>query len=156
MADNDKLNETPPGSSRLEEYLHRRIPLSKAMGVTVVGAGSESVTLSAPLGPNINHRETVFGGSATALAILAAWSLVRTRLEIEGIDLRIVIQKSTMSFTAPIDGEFSATASLTKPSDWSRFVEAIRKKGKARISVTAKLKYRGETVGIFDGLFVAI
>lgn len=156
MTDNYKQNETEPGSSHLEEYLHSHIPLSKAMEVTVVSAGPESVTLSAPLGPNINHRETVFGGSATALAILSAWSLIRIRLELEDIDLRIVIQKSCMSFSAPIEGDFSAKASLTKPSDWVRFVNTIRKKGKARIAVSSELKYRGETAGSFEGLFVAI
>ena len=56
----------------LENYLHEHIPLSKAMGVTVRSVSGEAVTLAAPLAPNINHRETVFGGSASALAILAA------------------------------------------------------------------------------------
>ena len=66
---------------QLERYLHEHIPLSKAMGVSVLSVGEEAVTLRAPLAPNINHRETVFGGSASALAILAAWSLLHTRLD---------------------------------------------------------------------------
>ncbi|MFB3040360.1 MAG: YiiD C-terminal domain-containing protein, partial [Candidatus Poribacteria bacterium] len=66
--------------SALEEYLHEHIPLSKAIGVKVVEADSAGVTLSAPLAPNINHRETVFGGSASAVAILAAWTLLYVRL----------------------------------------------------------------------------
>jgi len=32
------------------------------------------VLLTAPLAANINHRATVFGGSASAVAILAAWT----------------------------------------------------------------------------------
>ena len=48
------------------------MPLSQAMQVTVVEASFQQVVLTAPLAPNINHRETVFGGSASAVAILAA------------------------------------------------------------------------------------
>ncbi|RYE53550.1 MAG: hypothetical protein EOP18_08925, partial [Rhizobiaceae bacterium] len=50
------------------------------MQVRVVAASVERVTLSAPLAPNINHRATVFGGSASAVAILSAWSLLHLRL----------------------------------------------------------------------------
>ena len=69
----------------LEHYLHEHIPLSRAMQAQVLAASTEGITLGAPLAPNINHRETVFGGSASALAILAAWALVHTRLRAEGI-----------------------------------------------------------------------
>ena len=81
----------------LERYLHQHIPLSKAMQVSVVEVLPAGVVLSAPLAPNINHRDTVFGGSASALAILAAWSLLHTRLSGEGIASRLVIQRNTMS-----------------------------------------------------------
>jgi thioesterase domain-containing protein len=59
----------------LEHYLHQHNPLSRAMGVEVVMADWHAVTLRAPLAPTINHRKTVFGGSASAVAILAAWAL---------------------------------------------------------------------------------
>jgi thioesterase domain-containing protein len=52
----------------LEHYLHEHIPLSQDMGVEVVMADWNGVTLRAPLTPTINHRETVFGGSASAAA----------------------------------------------------------------------------------------
>lgn len=64
----------------LEHYLHDHIPLSKAMAVSVASVAPHEVVLRAPLAPNINHRDTVFGGSASAVAILAAWSLLNTRL----------------------------------------------------------------------------
>ena len=59
----------------IEHYLHAHIPLSLAMGVKVLSSSREAVRLSAPLAPNINHRATVFGGSASAVALLAAWAL---------------------------------------------------------------------------------
>lgn len=68
----------------LETYLHAHIPLSLAMRVSVEEASPQLVVLGAPLLPNTNHRGTVFGGSASALAILAAWALLHTRLTTEG------------------------------------------------------------------------
>ena len=79
----------------LEQYMHKHIPLSKAMAVSVVSVTDSAVTLQAPLEPNINHRETVFGGSASALAILAGWSLLHVRLRAAGIANRLVIQRNT-------------------------------------------------------------
>ena len=94
----------------LDNSLHEHIPLSKAMGVSVRSAFREAVTLAAPLAPNINHRETVFGGSASALAILAAWSLLYVRLQAEGMGRKIVIHSNTMEYTKPILGDFLAIA----------------------------------------------
>ena len=75
----------PATPAQLQLYLHQHIPLSAAMQVRVLAATPDEVLLQAPLAPNINHRETVFGGSASALAILAAWSLVHTRMRAQGL-----------------------------------------------------------------------
>ena len=140
----------------LQRYLHEHIPLSKAMGTHVSAVNTEYVTLSAPLAPNINHRETVFGGSASALAILSAWSLLHVRLRQEQFEGRIVIQRSTMNFAHPMAAQFTATAVLSEISEWSKFVTMLRRKGRARISVVATLHCREEEVGTFNGDFVAV
>ncbi len=94
--------------TELEKYLHEQIPMSKAMQVSVVEVKPEAVVLSAPLAPHINHQETVFGGSASAVAILAAWSLLHTRLKSSGISSRLVIQRNIMNYERPISGTFTA------------------------------------------------
>jgi thioesterase domain-containing protein len=81
----------------LETYLHEHIPLSKAMQVSVIEADPGFVKLAAPLAPNINHRETVFGGSASAVAILAAWTILFIRLQNEGLYSRVVIQRNQVN-----------------------------------------------------------
>ncbi len=73
----------------IQDYLHEHIPLSKAMGVSVVEADAVGIVLSAPLEPNINHRDTVFGGSASSLAVLAAWSVVHFGLQRGGRSCRV-------------------------------------------------------------------
>jgi thioesterase domain-containing protein len=140
----------------LEKYLHDHIPLSKAMQVSVVSVSEDAVVLSAPLAPNINHRDTVFGGSASAVAILAAWSLLQTRLQSAGIISRLVIQSNTMDYHLPILGEFTARAFIQQPDAWQRFVTMLKRKGKARISVSSVLEQGGQLVGSLKGEFVAL
>jgi thioesterase domain-containing protein len=140
----------------LQDYLYQHIPLSAAMQVEVVKIADTGVALSAPLGPNINHRETLFGGSASAVAILAAWCLLQTRLQAAGIGSRLVIQRNTMHYDLPILGTFVARSFLDPAADWDRFLRTLLKHGKARISVGAVLEFEGRTCGRLLGEFVAI
>src|ERR1700680_3776641 len=128
----------------LEQYLHQEIPLSRAIEVAAVDVTEESVQLSAPLAPNLNHRATVFGGSASAVAILAAWSLLHVRLRAAFPTVSIVIQRQSMSYDRPIHGTFTARAALAQPGDWPRFVRLLTRRGRARITVASTLEYAGE------------
>ncbi|PUA97027.1 thioesterase domain-containing protein [Acidovorax sp. 107] len=139
----------------LQTYLHQHIPLSQAMQVTVVEVSLQQVVLSAPLAPNINHRETVFGGSASAVAILAAWSMLHLGLTAEGLGSRLVIQRNTMDYLAPMDGAFTAVALAPARPAWESFTRMIRRKGLGRITQAAALHYQGQVAGTLAGEFVA-
>jgi thioesterase domain-containing protein len=140
----------------LERYLHGHIPLSQAMQITVLAVSPESVTLSAPLAPNINHRATVFGGSASAVAILAAWSLLHVRLAAAGIASRSVIQRNSMSYERPISGRFTALATAPPTQVWEQFLRTFERRGKARITLAAELHFGAAVAGRLEGEFVAM
>jgi len=140
----------------LQAYLHEHIPLSRAMQVEVVSIDVDQLVLSAPLEPNINHRETVFGGSASALAILSAWSLLHTRLLAQQIECRLVIQRNTMEYSAPVQGRFTAVARLSEPQRWPQFLQLLARRGRARMAVTSILESDGQSAGTFHGEFVAL
>lgn len=142
--------------AELEHYLHEQIPLSRGMAVSVVSITPDGVVLEAPLAPNINHHETVFGGSATALALLAGWSLLHVRLRADGIANRLVIQRHTMEHERPISGPFTARSLLEQPHEWPRFTAMLARKGKARITVTCVLHQAGNPAGRLTGEFVAL
>lgn len=139
----------------LARYIHDHIPLSKAIGVSVVSVDADAVTLQAPLEPNLNHQHTVFGGSASALAILASWALLHVRLQYEGITDRLVIQRNVMEYEQPILGQFTARATLERPEGWKPFTDLLARRGKARITVLAVLEHMGRVAGRFSGQFVA-
>jgi len=146
----------PMLASELAQYLHDHIPLTKLMGVSVVSVEEHALVLQAPLAPNVNHHHTVFGGSASALAMLAGWALLHVRLRSEGLADRLVIQRNTMEYEHPITGQFSARATLEHPDRWSAFTTMIARKGKARIGVLAVLEHMGRVAARFSGEFVAL
>lgn len=142
--------------NELETYLHEHIPLSSAMQVSVLEVTPEHLVLGAPLPPNINHRETVFGGSASALAILSAWALLHTRLAAVGISSTLVIQRNTMTYEKAITGRFTATATTPTDEVWQAFMRMLQRKGRGRISVASVLMQDGNVAGRLEGDFVAL
>lgn len=138
----------------LEQYLYEHIPLSLAMQVSVINVRDNGVTLRAPLAPNINHTSTIFGGSASAVAILAAWSLVHVYMKNAGITCSIVIQRNSMEYEKPIYGSFTARSYITQPEHLQLFMKTLLRRGRARVSVSSLLEHEGNMVGRFEGDFV--
>jgi thioesterase domain-containing protein len=140
----------------LEERLRRTIPLTGAMDVQVTEWDDEGLRLRAPLAPNANHHGTLFGGAASALAILAGWSLVHLRLGERGLDPDLVIQRSAMEFEVPARGEVEATAIAPDPPRWDRFLRALDRWGRARIEIRVELWAEGIRIATLQGAYVAL
>jgi thioesterase domain-containing protein len=143
-------------AQQLEAYLHERIPLTRAMAVEVRAASVDGVEVFAPLAPNINHRDTVFGGSASAVAIVAAWSALHVRMRAAGLDVRLVIRRNTMSYALPITTGFTATAASPTGEAWQKLLAAVQRGRPARVHVAARLYCEGELVGDLDGEFAVL
>lgn len=142
--------------AELQEYLRTRIPLAQAMGVEVRSLGDGGIELFAPLAPNTNHRDTVFGGSASAVAILAAWSALHVRMRAEGLEGRIVIHSNTMRYERPIVAGFTVRASPPPPADWAKLAATLRRGRMARARVAATLHCEGEQVGRLEAEFAVV
>lgn len=142
--------------ARVQRYLYQVIPLSAAMGVEVRTASVRHVRLAAPLKPNVNHTETVFGGSAAALATLSAWTLLHLRLEDAQSGARLVIQRSRMEYEKPIPGDFEAVCDFGDDGLWARFRETLERRGRARLTLAAHLVHEKARVASFEGDFVAL
>ena len=145
-----------PVEQNLRDYLYEHIPLTAAMQVEVLVASPERVLLQAPLAPNINHRNTAFGGSIAALATLAGWSWLYIMLRERSNPPRIVIKSSSIDYEQPIDSEF--TAELRPPSEatYERFIAGLDRRGSGRIQLSVDVLCEGEVVASFQGEFVAL
>ncbi len=140
----------------VEAYLHAHIPISAEMDVRVRQCTMDEVVLSASLHPNLNHRSTVFGGSASAVAILAAWTWFHWALLDEKLQCRVVIQRNQMEYKLPIDGDFTAHCCGLGAVRWSKLRHTLQRYGKARAALSAVLKLQGNEVAQFTGDYVAV
>ena len=146
----------PLAADRLERYLHEHIPISRALGVRVLAADADVVRLGAPLGPNLNHRQTAFGGSLSAVAILAAWSWLYLRLGGPGFGGRIVIQNHSVEYLAPAEGDFVATCASPDAGAWGRFERALERRGRARVTLDVEVHVDRLLVARCRGRYVAL
>lgn len=143
-------------AAAIEAYLHRHIPISREMGVRVVSVDAAGVRLAAALEPNINHQSTAFGGSVSSLAILAAWTLAHVGLRERGLAARVVIQRSSVEYLAPIEGEMEAFCPAPGDEAWRKFVASVEKRGRGRLRLHAHVTSGGAAGAEFHGLYVAL
>lgn len=141
--------------AEITSYLHRHIPITSHLGAVVESYDGFEVCISAPLAPNLNHRKTAFGGSMSALAILAGWTLLHLKLREEGLNTRLVIQKSGFDFSLPIESDFKAVGVMPSEESWERFLKILRRRGRARITVGSRIEGAGRRGGAHEGVYVA-
>ena len=142
--------------SEITSYVHEHIPLTSHLGAVVDSYDGNTVSISAPLEPNLNHRNTAFGGSISALGILSGWTLLFLKLKETGIKNRLVIKRSHFDFQDPIIGDFKATCSLPGNEAWEKFTKTLAKYGRARITVKSTIDSTSGNGGIHEGTYVAI
>lgn len=140
----------------VNDYLLNHIPLTRHLGARVVEFDETSVRLTAPLAPNLNHRETAFGGSIASLAILAGWTLCHLRLTHAQLNCRLVIQHTRLDFLLPIAEDFEVISSCTDPGRWEKLFRGLTRKGRGRIELTADIRAHGQTAASFTGAYAAL
>jgi thioesterase domain-containing protein len=140
----------------LQTYLAENIPITTAMGIKVVIASPARVLLECPLEPNRNHRGTGFGGSIASIATLAGWAWIWVMMRERTVPPNIVISKSSIEYTHPVQASFSAE--LRPPSDAQirSFIDSFDRRGSARIELKVDVLCQGEEAALFTGVFVAV
>jgi thioesterase domain-containing protein len=140
----------------LQATFDHEIPLSGVIGITVACYDAAGLALWAPLAPNTNHKSTAFAGSLNAVATLAGWGLVWLLLREHRLRGTIVIQESTTAYRLPVRGDFMAVCILPKAEVVAAFVATFKRKGKARLALSATIA-DGERIAVaFEGRYVVL
>jgi thioesterase domain-containing protein len=139
-----------------EEFLHLKIPVTKAMGVTVEEFGPSKVRLAAKIQPNINDKGTAFGGSISSLMTLCGWSMAFCIMMGEVTEAQIVVQKSSIRYIAPIKDDFTAECEIRDRESLEQFLGTYRESGKGRLKLEVRIYGGGETLSAqYEGQYVA-
>jgi thioesterase domain-containing protein len=141
----------------LQAHLLADIPLTRAMDLTVAAYDGDSLTLAAPLAPNINDKGCAFGGSLASLMTLAGWGLVKLAVDARELDCDIYVQDSAIRYLAPVWQAFSATAQLAHGDTFADFFDALAARGKARLRVRCVVPSPdGSAAATLNARFVAL
>ena len=138
----------------LQDVLHTEIPLTKHIGLSVDEYTDLSLTLSAPLENNINHKCTAFGGSLYSVSVLSGWGLIYLLLKQHDLSGHIVIQESNIKFIKPVNSDITSKCSFLSTQQCDEFINMYKRKGVARIRLTSKISCHSENAVIFNGTYV--
>jgi len=138
----------------LQDVLHTEIPLTKHIGLSVVEHTDLSLTLSAPIENNINHKCTAFGGSIYSVSVLSGWGLIYLVLKKHNLSGHIVIQESNTKFIKPVNTDIKAKCSFSSTNQYDKFINMYKRKGVARIKLISKISCNNENSVTFNGTYV--
>lgn len=127
----------------LEELIRSRIPVADFMQLTVALVTPDEVVIGAPLEPNRNVHGTLFGGSGTAIGLVAAWSLVHVRMQDEGLKAPLVVAQQTTHYFKPVTGAVTARAAFDVAQAWAPFAQRVNQGQRARVQVVVELRQEG-------------
>jgi thioesterase domain-containing protein len=140
-------------AAALEQILHNEIPISRALGIRLAGYDGASLSLYAPLEPNLNHKSTAFGGSLYSLAVLCGWGLLHLKLAEARLHKPIVIQESSIRYLHPVEHDMHAECSLGDAA-FNKFLRTLEKHGRARISLDVVITQDNCPAVEFTGRYV--
>ncbi len=138
----------------LEQVFREEIPLTQAIDARVREYTGQSLTLTAPLENNINHKNTAFGGSLYSVCVLSGWGLIFLLLKEQGLTGHIVIQESNTKFLNPVGDDLVATCTFNSEKQVERFITTFKRRGVARIKLTSQIQVKGDPAVIFSGSYV--
>lgn len=141
--------------NKLEEKLHKEIPLTKLMKLEINSYNNNELITSAPLSININDKGTAFGGSLSTITIISSWSLcwlISKELKIDSNN--IVVIKNENSYLKPVRKDIVCYTQKPSKEEISILKEKIDKKGSASIKIKSKIIEENEICVEFEGVYV--
>ncbi|MBK1879959.1 YiiD C-terminal domain-containing protein [Pelagicoccus mobilis] len=134
---------------RVEEFLHNRIPVSKAIDCQVVEASDKCLKLSASKIGNTVMDSEFSDLSGITLCKLSSWAFLQVSLQRLNYKPFTSLSHATFSKNREIDSNSStlfATCCLPSDKEWQQFLRMLSRKARAKVSLVATLSDElGET-----------
>ena len=150
-------NALPNARLQLLQSQMLTMPPVAAMAISVDRMDEQGLHLLAPLAANVNDKGNAFGGSLASLLTLSSWSWVSLQLEAAGLEADIYVADSQLRYRLPVYEDLHAVANVAADQDVDAFVAMLRRRGRGRISMQAKIVLAsGGVAAEFDGRFAAM
>ena len=139
-----------------ETECRREIPLLTAMHLSFVRFDDLTLSMEAPLAPNINNKGTAFGGSIASICLFGGWAVATLAFLDNGIDnTEIVVYKNEMTFERPARGHLRGNATI-KPDDFKACVARLKANDpeRIRLDIHVDLFHEDKRCATMRGLYV--
>jgi len=120
--------------------LYKQIPLVEFMRLSVTEISDSQIIATAPIEPNINDKNTVFGGSSAALMTICGWSLIKSNLEHQQIDNDVVIHQAKTDWVKAQEDDLIIEANLDEAIIWRDIAYKLAaNKGSLKVNVNCQV-----------------
>jgi thioesterase domain-containing protein len=139
-----------------ETECRRDIPLLTAMHLSFVDFDNLTLTMEAPLAPNINNKGTAFGGSIASICLFGGWAVATLAFLDHGIEnTEIVVYRNEMTFERPARGHLTVDATI-KPDDFEACLARLRAgdRERIRLDIHVDLFHEDKRCATMQGLYV--
>lgn len=133
-------------SYKLNEFFQQHLPLTQFMELKVDAYDGDELILVAPLGPNINDKQTAFGGSLYNAAVMACWGFAYLKTQEADIECNQVVIHGDIDYLVPVTGSIRVVCKTPGDEIIDQFLETYRRKGRARIELNAAITSDGEAL----------
>jgi thioesterase domain-containing protein len=141
---------------QFESECRRDIPLLEAMQLALVRYDDLTLTMEAPLAPNINNKGTAFGGSIASIGLFGGWAVATLAFRDHGIDnTEIVVYKNQMTFERPARGHLVVMVTIDR--DEFEACLALLSEGsdkRIRFDVSVEIFHDDERCAAMSGVYV--
>ena len=128
-------------AAEVNVFIQEKIPLARAMGLEVLSADADSVTVRIPLGTNANDKGTLFAGASYSGLVLAGWTLAMNRAFASGFEKPwAAVVDAHVHYAKAIAEEVVARAEFAEAPN---LVPGARNWAKVRVTVGEKLAFEG-------------
>lgn len=141
---------------RFETECQQDIPLLNAMHLSFVSFDDLTLTMEAPLAPNINNKGTAFGGSIASICLFGGWAVATLAfMDNEIHNTEIVVFKNEMTFERPARGHLVVNAFI-EPEDFAACLARLQANdpGRIRLDIHVELFHDDERCAAMRGLYV--
>ena len=124
----------------LVDYLRQHVPLTRQIDISAGRQTDAWFELCAPLTPNLNDKQTAFGGTLATLCTLSGWCIVSDLCRDAGLKVDIAVTESHIRYLRAVTVDpVAAHAFYPEQATRKAFFQALKEHAKARIEISARI-----------------
>ena len=143
-------------TAKLLAFFEAHVPLTQFMELDVEQYTGDQLILTAPLAPNINDKQTAFGGSLYNACVMACWGFAYLKTLEANLDGNQVVVSGNIKYKRPVTGKIRAICQSPGQEAIDHFVDGFTRHGKGKVTLHATIECDGKVAVEFEGKYAVL